>query len=61
MKTPKKGISCDKSPKNAMSCEIFLSQLWHFFGNGREAAQERRGSGIEAAGNSKGIKQNGEK
>ncbi|WP_282710051.1 hypothetical protein [Lancefieldella sp. Marseille-Q7238] len=33
MKTPKKGISCDKSPKNAMSCEVFLSQLWHFFGN----------------------------
>ncbi|WP_282710904.1 hypothetical protein [Lancefieldella sp. Marseille-Q7238] len=32
MKTPKKGISCDKSPKNAMSCEVFLSQLWHFFG-----------------------------
>ncbi len=37
MKTPKKGISCDKSPKNAMSCEVFLSQLWHFFGN--EAAR----------------------
>ncbi|EPD77947.1 hypothetical protein HMPREF1527_00249 [Atopobium sp. oral taxon 199 str. F0494] len=34
MKTPKKGISCDKSPKNVMSCEVFLSQLWHFFGIG---------------------------
>ena len=42
MKTPKKGISCDKSPKNAMSCEVFLSQLWHFFGITVRAYSKKR-------------------
>jgi hypothetical protein len=49
MKTPKKGISCDKSPKNAMSCEvIFITTVALFWNLVEDAPKATAGAALEA-------------